>query len=85
MSIIVNGLNKAYGDKPVLENFSAEIPEGFTCVIGRSGSGKTTLARLLAGLEKPDSGEMRVRWRWGGSALGQNGTDPEGPVPASTV
>ena len=58
MSIIVNGLNKAYGDKHVLENFSAEIPEGFTCVIGRSGSGKTTLARLLAGLEKPDSGEI---------------------------
>lgn len=33
---------------------------GITAVIGRSGCGKTTLLRLLAGLEKPDSGEIRM-------------------------
>lgn len=44
-----------------IDGLSLEMPAGgITAVIGRSGCGKTTLLRLLAGLEKPDSGEIRM-------------------------
>ena len=44
---------------------------GVTVLFGASGSGKTTLLRLLAGLERPDSGSIVFRGRhW---ALSQNG------------
>jgi ABC-type nitrate/sulfonate/bicarbonate transport system ATPase subunit len=43
----------------VFANFSLELPDsGVTALAGASGCGKTTLLRLLAGLEKPDSGEI---------------------------
>lgn len=48
-----------YGDKTVLDRFSLTLPEaGITCLLGPSGCGKTTLARVLAGLQRPDSGEV---------------------------
>ena len=44
-----------------IDGLSLEMPAGgITAVIGRSGCGKTTLLRLLAGLEKPDAGEIRM-------------------------
>ena len=46
-------------EKNVITGLSFELPDGGTvAVMGESGSGKTTLARLLLGLEKPDSGEI---------------------------
>lgn len=49
----------AYGDKSVLDDFSMDIPlEGLTALTGPSGCGKTTLLRVLAGLEKPQSGTV---------------------------
>ena len=48
-----------YGDKEVLKDFSLEIPfDGITALCGPSGCGKTTLLRLLAGLERLDSGTI---------------------------
>lgn len=45
----------------VFENLNLLIaPDQFTMLIGKSGCGKTTLLRLLAGLEKPDSGRIIV-------------------------
>ena len=53
-------VTKSYGGRAVLRDFSLELPEkGFCCVLGPSGAGKTTLLRLLAGLEEPDSGQIR--------------------------
>ncbi len=44
-----------------LKNISLSIPDGqFLCVIGHSGGGKSTLLRLLAGLSKPDAGEILI-------------------------
>jgi len=53
-------LGKSFGDKRVLTDVGLTIEPGeFVAVIGRSGCGKSTLMRLLAGLEKPDGGEIR--------------------------
>lgn len=59
--IEIRGLTKRYGDKRVLDGLDLTIERGETCVIvGGSGSGKTTLVRLLVGLDRPDSGEIRI-------------------------
>ncbi len=47
------------GSRAVLDDVSFQLESGsITCVIGTSGSGKTTLLRLMAGLLKPDEGEI---------------------------
>ena len=57
--IVIRGLCKRYGEKAVLRNFDAVLPQGaLTCLMAPSGAGKTTLLRLLLGLEKPDGGEI---------------------------
>lgn len=57
--IAIKNISKAFGEKTVLENFSAVLPKGKCSVIrGASGSGKTTLANILLGLVTPDSGEI---------------------------
>ena len=45
----------------VLDNISFKVYDGeFLCFVGPSGCGKTTLLRIIAGLEKPSSGRVRV-------------------------
>ena len=58
--IELKGVCKAFGQPPVavLNNVSMEFKPGITCIMGPSGVGKTTLARIIAGSEKPDSGEV---------------------------
>lgn len=52
-------ISKSFGDKQVIKEFDLVIPEGQTLAIGGpSGGGKTTMLRILAGLEKADSGEF---------------------------
>ena len=63
--IRVENLRKVYkvgGEKVVaLNNVSVEIPKGeFCCIVGTSGSGKSTLLNMLAGLEKPTRGKVKI-------------------------
>lgn len=55
----LRNINKAFGSKQILTNFSLSIPEKqILAIVGPSGGGKTTLLRMLAGLETIDSGEI---------------------------
>ena len=42
----------------LFEDFSLQIPEGWTCIAGSNGCGKSTLLRLIAGILQPDSGTI---------------------------
>ena len=60
MAIEFENIHFSYdGTKKVLDGLSLSLPEyGAVCLFGPSGCGKTTLLRLLAGLEKPQSGRI---------------------------
>lgn len=57
--VIVEGLVKHYGSVAALDGASLEMRAGeLTYLLGPKGAGKTTLARLIAGLEQPEDGEI---------------------------
>lgn len=60
--IEVKNISKSFGEKTVLQNVSFKIEKG-ECValMGKSGVGKTTLLRIIAGLDKADSGEVIIQ------------------------
>ncbi|MFY0639994.1 MAG: energy-dependent translational throttle protein EttA [Bermanella sp.] len=56
-----DGVSKSFGDQLLIDNFTAKIPQGaIVGVIGANGAGKSTLFRMVAGVEQPDSGEIRI-------------------------
>ena len=62
MSIEVEGISKSFGSFRALSDVSFTVRSGeFLALLGPSGSGKTTLLRILAGLEQPDSGQVRIK------------------------
>jgi len=55
------GVSKAFGDRLLLDGASLQIAPGSVVgIVGGNGAGKTTLFRLVMGVDKPDSGEVRV-------------------------
>ncbi len=61
--IVINleNISKAYGEKLLLENFSAEIrPGSIVGIVGPNGAGKTTLLKIITGEEKQDSGNIKI-------------------------
>ncbi|MFL6256489.1 MAG: ABC transporter ATP-binding protein [Pyrinomonadaceae bacterium] len=60
----VRGLSKSFKGVRVLEDVSFDVAEGEALVLlGASGSGKTTILRIIAGLERPDSGSVHLHGR----------------------
>jgi sulfate transport system ATP-binding protein len=57
--IEARSITKTFGSFTALDDVSAEVPAGsLTALLGPSGSGKSTLLRVVAGLERPDAGEV---------------------------
>jgi len=80
--IELDKVSKAYGDRLLLDNFSASIPPGSILgVVGPNGAGKTTLLRMITGQEKPDGGSIHigetVKWAYDDQA---RSLDPEKSV-----
>jgi sulfate/thiosulfate transport system ATP-binding protein len=64
MSITIQGVSRHFGDFTALDEVSVEIPSGsLTALLGPSGSGKSTLLRVIAGLERPDTGTVEIDGR----------------------
>ncbi len=60
MDILMEKINKSYGDKEVLRDFTTKFEEGtVTFITGESGIGKTSIIRILMGLEGYQSGSIR--------------------------
>ncbi len=60
--IAIEGLCKSFGSQKVLNGFNLNVAHGETvAVLGRSGTGKSVLLKLLIGLQKPDSGCIRIQ------------------------
>jgi phospholipid/cholesterol/gamma-HCH transport system ATP-binding protein len=61
VAVVVQDLHKSFGSQHVLSGVSLTVGRGETlAVLGRSGSGKSVLLKLIIGLEKPDSGSVRI-------------------------
>ncbi len=66
--VILSGLAKSFGKTQALADVSMTIPDGaFVVLLGPTGAGKTTTLRLIAGLDQPDRGDIRIA---GASVLG---------------
>jgi multiple sugar transport system ATP-binding protein len=70
--VVLEGVEKAYGAQSVLTDIDLHFHDGeFTVVVGPSGCGKSTLLRVIAGLDAPSQGRLRI-----------NGEDARGRSPA---
>jgi multiple sugar transport system ATP-binding protein len=57
----LRNIQKYFGDVCAVDNVTLTVEEGeFLVLVGPSGSGKTTLLRMIAGLEQPSDGEIRI-------------------------
>ena len=61
MALSVCSIRKAYGTRPVLRNVDLAVPGGqAVCLFGINGAGKSTLLRIVAGLLRPDGGDVTI-------------------------
>ena len=62
--LVATGLSRSFGGAPVVNDVSLEVAAGqVTCLLGPSGCGKSTTLRMIAGVERPDSGTIRIDGR----------------------
>ncbi|NYG34370.1 energy-dependent translational throttle protein EttA [Sphaerotilus montanus] len=56
-----DGVTKSFGDRVLIDNLSFKVPAGaIVGIIGPNGAGKSTLFRLIQGVEKPDTGDVKI-------------------------
>jgi ATP-binding cassette ChvD family protein len=57
----LEGVTKSFGERLILDGFSASIPPGsIVGIIGPNGAGKTTLLKMITGKERPDGGTIKI-------------------------
>lgn len=62
MTLKIKSLDKAFNKQPVLQGFELNLqPNAIHLLVGTSGAGKSTLLRLIAGLDRPDTGS--IEWQ----------------------
>jgi multiple sugar transport system ATP-binding protein len=62
--VTLTNVSKRFGIETAVDDMSLTIPDGaFVVLLGPTGAGKTTTLRLISGLEKPDSGDIRIGGR----------------------
>jgi multiple sugar transport system ATP-binding protein len=66
--VVLTGISKRFGATQASDGVSLTVPDGaFVVLLGPTGAGKTTLLRLIAGLDRPDTGTIRIGGRDVGS------------------
>ena len=71
--IVVNNVKKQFKELPVVGGVSLTVKNGeFVAIVGPSGCGKSTLMKIMAGFERPSSGEVRI------DGQVRNGPSPKG-------
>ena len=62
--VTLTGIRKSFGTQMAVKAMTMDIPDGsFVVLLGPTGAGKTTTLRLIAGLETPDAGDIRIDGR----------------------
>ena len=61
--LLARAVNVALGSTQALQDVSVTVQPGWTAIVGPNGAGKSTLLRVLAGLQRPDSGEVELNGR----------------------
>ena len=85
IKIQIDRLTKSFGEDEkvrALDDFTLTVADGeFVCIVGPSGCGKTTVLRIVAGLEKADSGRVDIRPGDRRPAAERDGVPGARPVP----
>ena len=62
MELVIDRLTKQYENKIAVDCISIHLTKGVYGILGANGAGKTTLMRMLSGILKPTSGEIKFKY-----------------------